>query len=203
MSDEKISELTDAQLIRRFQKGDKSVFAHIIDRYQEPLFTYLFRFVGNRQVAEDIFQDTFLKVMKNLKDYREQGKFGSWLFGIAHHLTVDFLRKENRYQKIFSAIEEKQKNEVTLENIPESNPLPDLNIEQKELRRILNDAVSRLSNEQKEVFLLREHSELTFKEIANLLNRPLNTVLAQMRYALQNLRKILTKEYHGEISHVL
>jgi len=203
MNNRDTTELTDAQLLKRFQNGDSAAFAYIIDRYSKPLFTYLFRLVGDQHVAEDMFQDTFIKVMRNLKDYQEQGKFGNWLFGIAHHLVVDFLRRDSRHQKIFSTIEGNQKNDSLFENIPESNPLPDRHIEQKELKRILGEAINQLSDEQKEVFLLRENSDLTFKEIAHLLNRPLNTVLAQMRYALLNLRKILTKEYRGEISHVL
>lgn len=203
MKDSRSTELTDAQLLNRFRKGDNSAFDRIVDRYQKPLFTYLFRFVGDQQVAEDIFQDTFLKIIKSLNDYREQSKFGNWLFGIAHHLAIDFLRKEKRHQKIFSDNEGDRNSDSYFKNIPESNLLPDQNIEQKELRQILNNAINRLSEEQKEVFLLREHSDLTFKEIAELLDRPLNTVLAQMRYAMLNLRKILTKEYHGEISHVL
>jgi RNA polymerase sigma factor (sigma-70 family) len=203
MNDRDTPELTDAQLLNRFRNGDNSAFDRIVDRYQKPLFTYLFRFVGDHQVVEDIFQDTFLKVIKGLKDYREQSKFGNWLFGIAHHLAIDFLRREKRHQKIFSNNDSDQDSNNYFENIAKSNLLPDRKIEQKELKRILNDAINRLSNEQKEVFLLREHSDLTFKEIAELLNRPLNTVLAQMRYALLNLRRILTKEYHGEISHVL
>lgn len=203
MKETDTAELTDAQLLNRFRNGDKSAFDLIVDRYQKPLFTYLIRFVGDHQVAEDMFQDTFLKVLRGLNDYQEKSKFGNWLFGIAHHLAIDFLRREKRHQKIFSNNEGDQDSDNYFENIAESNILPDRNIEQKELKRILNDAINKLSEEQKEVFLLREHSDLTFKEIAELLNRPLNTVLAQMRYALLNLRKSLTKEYRGEISHVL
>lgn len=200
---ETVSQLTDDLVLRRFKNGDYKAFDAIVERYQKPLFTYLMRLVGEPQIAEDIFQDTFLKVMKGLKNYQEQGKFGKWLFGIAHHLAIDYLRREQRQQQIFSNNVGDFDHDFDNENISELNLLPDRNIEQKELKQILNNAVDRLSNEQKEVFLLREHSELTFKEIAELLNRPLNTVLAQMRYALLNLRKILTKEYHGEISHVL
>ena len=199
MNDRDTTELTDAQLLNRFRNGDNSAFDRIVDRYRKPLFTYLIRFVGVHQVAEDIFQDTFLKVLRGLYNYREQSRFSNWLFGIAHHLAIDFLRREKRHQKIFSTNEVDKGNDSYLE----TNQLPDRKIEQKELKRILNDAINKLSDEQKEVFLLREHSDLTFKEIAELLNRPLNTVLAQMRYAMLNLRKILTKEYCGEISHVL
>jgi RNA polymerase sigma factor (sigma-70 family) len=203
MNDKATTEFADAQLLNRFRNGDNSAFDYIVDRYQKPLFTYLIRFVGDHQAAEDIFQDTFLKVLRGLNDYQEKSKFGNWLFGIAHHLAIDFLRKNRRYQKIFLDNEGNQDSDSYFENIAELNTLPDQNIEQKELKRILNNTINKLSEEQKEVFLLREHSDLTFKEIAELLNKPLNTVLAQMRYALLNLRKMLIKEYHGEISHVL
>jgi len=102
MKDTDTAELTDAQLLNRFRNGDNSAFDHIVDRYQKPLFTYLIRLVGDHQVAEDIFQDIFLKVLRVLNDYQEKSKFGNWLFGIAHHLAIDFLRREKRHQKIFS-----------------------------------------------------------------------------------------------------
>lgn len=198
-----VSQLTDDILLRRFQQGEFKAFDMIVERYQKPLFAYLMRFTGDAQIAHDIFQDTFLKVLKSLKNYREQGKFSNWLFGIAHHLAIDNLRREKRQQQIISKSEGKLNHDDDFEHITEPSFLPDRNIERQELKQILNNAINRLSNEQKEVFLLREHTDLTFKEIAELLNRPLNTVLAQMKCALLNLRKILTKEYRGEISHVL
>jgi len=198
-----ISELTDAQLLNRFQNGESSAFDCIVDRYRKPLFTYLIRLVGDRRSAEDIFQDTFLKVIKGLKNYHEQNRFSSWLFGIAHHLAIDYLRKAQRYRKVFSQGEIDSGEEIRLENISDLNLLPDEQTEHKELKAALNSAIQQLPVEQRQVFLLREHSDLTFKEISGMLERPINTVLAQMRYALLNLRKILKKEYRGEISHVL
>jgi len=198
-----ISGLTDAQLLNRFRNGESTAFDCIVDRYRKPLFTYLIRLVGDRHSAEDIFQDTFLKVIKGLKAYHEQNKFNNWLFGIAHHLAIDFLRKAQRKQKFFSQGDIDSEKEIKLENISDLNLLPDEQTEQQELRKALNEAIQQLPIEQRQVFLLREHSDLTFKEIAEMLEKPLNTVLAQMRYALLNLRKILKKEYRGEISHVL
>ncbi|MCI0494279.1 sigma-70 family RNA polymerase sigma factor [candidate division KSB1 bacterium] len=200
---EAVSQQTDDKLLRSIQVGDRKAFDGIVLRYQKPLFTYLVRFVGDSQIAEDIFQDTFLKAISGWKDYREQGKLGNWLFGIAHHLAIDYLRKEKRHRKLFSIHDREPDGDNEFEIISDFDQMPDKTIEQQELKQILNSAINKLSIEQKDVFLLREHSDLTFKEIAALLNRPLSTVLAQMRYALQNLRKVLTKEYHGEISHVL
>ena len=97
------AELTDAQLVNRFRNGDATAFDLIIKRYHKPLFTYLVRLIGDRYIADDIFQDTFLKVMKGLPDYREQSEFGSWLFGIAHRLVIDFFRNNKQYQKIFKS----------------------------------------------------------------------------------------------------
>jgi len=203
MKEREIAELTDAQLISRFRNGESSAFDRLVDRYQKPLFTYLFRLVGDRQGAEDIFQDTFLKVIKGLQSYKEQNKFRNWLFGIAHHLAIDFLRKEQRDQKIFINRESGQLNEATIGEFVDPAILPDRKIENKELKQILSRAISQLNLEQRQVFLLREHSDMTFKEIAEMLERPLNTALARMRYALSNLRKILNNEYRGELLDVL
>ena len=97
------AELTDAQLVNRFRNGDASAFDLIIKRYRKPLFTYLVRLIGDRYIADDVFQDTFLKVMKGLQDYHEQRKFGNWLFGIAHRLVIDFFRNNKQYQRIFNS----------------------------------------------------------------------------------------------------
>jgi RNA polymerase sigma factor (sigma-70 family) len=170
-------------LINNSINRDKSAFSQLISIYRKPLFSYIFKRCGNRETAEDLFQETLIRVWKNLKNYKESQKFSSWLFSIAHNLTIDSFRKNKNY---FDDIEDK-KELASSENL-------ELKIEHDERKILLQDAIKNLTPHQKEVFLLRQHGELTFKEIAQLTNQPLNTVLSHMNYAMKKLKRILREE---------
>lgn len=200
MNDKSYSHFTDSQLLHEFRCGDSHAFEALIQRYRKPLFSYLYRMTGNYDTAEDIFQDTFLKLLNNLSKYTEQGKFGNWLFGIAHNLIVDHARKNNKFRSTSLEDESIGFSEIEMNS---NSDMPDVLTEAKEINEIILEGVLKLSFEQRQVFVLREHSEMPFREIAEMLDRPLNTVLAQMRYALINLRKYLEENYKGEISHVM
>jgi len=136
--------------------------------------------------AEDLFQETLIKVWKGFKSYNERNKFSSWLFSIAHNVAVDSIRKESAKPQIRS-FEDAQ----TFKS--DNNPY-DIFVE-KEVNELVMAAVSTLSEKQKQVFLLRQHSGMTFKEISKVTNQPLNTVLGHMHYAVAGIRKKLSKEY--------
>jgi len=136
--------------------------------------------------AEDLFQETLIKVWKGFKTYNERNKFSSWLFSIAHNVAVDSIRRESAKNKI-SSFEDVQ----TLAS--DYNPL-NAYLE-KETNELVMAAVNKLSEKQKQVFLLRQHSDMTFKEISKVTNQPLNTVLGHMHYAVSGIRKKLSKEY--------
>jgi len=194
-----LTDLTDAQLVVEYRNGNARAFDFLIDRYKRPLFSYLGRVVGEKETAEDMFQDVFIKVIKNIKNYNESGKFHHWLFKIASNLVIDYGRRNHKKTQIFQQVSDSD-----FEKAPSGSiTIPSQKIEHKEIRVMLDEAIQKLPEEQKQVLLLREHSGLTFKEIASILDRPLNTVLAQMRYALLSLRKNLEKKYAGEIQHVL
>jgi RNA polymerase sigma-70 factor, ECF subfamily len=196
------SNYSDANLIADYHNGRVRAFDYLVSRYKKILFSYLLRMVNNREVAEDLFQEIFMKVSMGLNNYSERKKFRNWLFGIAYRVVVDYQRKNSKVNNQLENIS------LALECQPtfyaeEIKANPANNMEQKELQKILNQAIGTLPVEQKQVLLLKEHSGLTFREIADLVNRPLNTVLAQNRYALIQLKKILTKKYGKEIQHVL
>ena len=136
--------------------------------------------------AEDLFQETLIKVWKGFKSYNEQNKFSSWLFSIAHNVAVDSIRKESAKRNI-SSFEDVQT--ITSDSNPHNTFV------EKETNELVMAAVSTLSEKQKQVFLLRQHSDMTFKEISKATNQPLNTVLGHMHYAVTGIRKKLSKEY--------
>ena len=149
MNDNSCSHFSDSQLLIEFQGGNSRAFETLIDRYRQALFSYLFRMTGNCDTAEDIFQDTFLKLLNSLPKYKEQGKFGNWLFNIAHHLVVDHARKNNKFQTTAFDNDDSVFNDF--EHI-KNQGMPDKLIEAKELNVIILEAVSKLSFEQRQVF---------------------------------------------------
>jgi RNA polymerase sigma-70 factor (ECF subfamily) len=175
----------DSELIRAYQKGDVEAFEALVRKYQQPLFTFLMRLVGNRQSAEDLFQDTFVRVLRALPNYREDRRFSGWLFGIANNLAIDWLRRRQVRRGRFVEDEE------ALRNAVDGQSSTDAALERAELARMLEEALQQLSEKQRQVFLLRQHSDLSFKEIAEQLGEPLNTVLSHMHYAVTKLRKQL------------
>ena len=136
--------------------------------------------------AEDLFQETLIKVWKGFKSYNERNKFSSWLFSIAHNVAVDSIRRESAKSKV-SSFEDVQ---TIAGDVNPHNALVE-----KETNELVMAAVSTLSEKQRQVFLLRQHSDMTFKEISEATNQPLNTVLGHMHYAVSGIRKKLSKEY--------
>jgi len=172
-------------LIKRCKNREPDAFAPLMSIYKERLFFYLVRNCGDREKAEDLLQETLIKIWKNIPKYQEREKFSSWIFSIAHNVSVDYYRK-NSVRKIVSHTDD-------MDVLMHSDDIPS-NFEKKEQLKLLNDALSLLSESQKEVFLLRQHGEMTFREIAKLTNQPLNTVLSHMNYAVKKLKKLLRTE---------
>ncbi len=175
----------DAELIRAYQNGEAEAFAALVRKYERPLFTFLLRLVGNRQSAEDLFQDTFLRVLRALPKYQEDGHFSGWLFGIANNLAVDLLRRTRVRRSYFFNDDE------ALTAAIDYHGAADAEVERAEIMRLVEAALQQLPEKQRQVFLLRQHGDLSFKEIAELLGEPLNTVLSHMHYAVTKLRKLL------------
>lgn len=181
--------LTDNELVVKFVNGDAQAIETLIHRYKNKVYTYILLTVRDQQLAEDIFQDTFLKVIKSLTEgrYQENGRFLQWVMRIAHNLVIDYFRREKQMNTVSS-----EKYEFDLFN---SQKFSDQTIEDeiidfqitKDIRRLVDE----LPDDQKEIILLRHYGGLSFKEIADQTNVSINTALGRMRYALINLRKII------------
>lgn len=188
----KKSQLTDHELVTRFINGDQTGFEILISRHKDKVYTYILLMVKNEHLAQDIFQETFIKVVKSLHagKYQENGKFISWVVRIAHNLVIDHFRKEKQ-MRTFS-------NDDYETDIFNSSKFSDKTIEEEIIKdQIMSDVrllVDFLPEEQKEVILLRHFLGLSFKEISEQTNVSINTALGRMRYALINLRKLVEEK---------
>ena len=182
--------LPDAVLVKNYMSGDESALATLIQRHQSKIFGFIYSKVNDRDLSDDIFQDTFIKVIKTLKSqsYNEEGKFLPWVMRIAHNLVVDHYRKAKKmpYQR--------ETEDFSIFNYMTDNSL---NIEGKMISEQVENDIVKLLNElpedQKEVLLMRMYQDLSFKEIADLTGVSINTALGRMRYAVINLRKLIEK----------
>ncbi len=186
----KTSTTTDAYLVNAYIKGNESALCELITRHKQRIYSFIYSKVFDRDVAEDIFQDTFIKVIKTLKKggYNEQGKFIPWVMRISHNLVIDYFRKINRMPKfenntdfnIFSVLSDGS-----------------LNAEKKMIKDQVENNVRRLIEElpkdQKQVLIMRVYKEMSFKDISEQTGVSINTALGRMRYALINLRKVIDK----------
>ena len=172
--------MLENQLINKCKMGDGEAFRKLISTYRAKLFSYLWRFANSRDIAEELVQETLIKVWRGFKKYDEQKKFSSWLFTIAHNTAMDSLRDKKR-SKIFTSIEE-----VDDMRFPSR---PDEDIIKQENLDLINESIDALSEKQKKVFLLRQYGELTFREISKTMNEPLNTVISHMHYAVKKIKK--------------
>ena len=182
---------SDQMLIDAFVSGDKKCIEVLIERYKGKVYSYMLLNVKNPTVADDIFQDTFLKVMSSLRSrsYSEEGKFLPWVMRIAHNLVIDYFRYDKN-----NGLTSSDENEYVLN----STSLADSTIEDRIVdEQILTDVkklLEYLPPEQKEVIMLRHYGGMSFKEIADVTNVSINTALGRMRYAIMNLRRIVDEK---------
>jgi RNA polymerase sigma-70 factor (ECF subfamily) len=171
---------TDEALMKAYCQGETKAFEELLSRYRTPLFTTLCRLVGNRALAEDLFQETFLRVIRHAGRFDLRQKFSAWLFQIARNLSVDALRQRG------------VRAEQELDDGHEDpGPNPERAVASAEQGLAIARSLELLPLEQREVFVLREFSGLSFKEIAELTRSPLNTVLGRMHLAVKKLRAAL------------
>ena len=185
-----ITNLSDYDLIKRFrEENDHHAIEVLINRHKRKIFSHIFLLTKDKELAEDLFQDTFIKVIKSLKQgkYTEEGKFLSWVIRVAHNLALDYFRKQKHLRTISNDDCEmdlfncKDMADATIEDI----------IIEKQICKEIRDIIDELPHDQKEVIVLRHFSKMSFKEIAEITNVSINTALGRMRYALINLRKII------------
>lgn len=181
---------TDKDLIRLYMNGDERAFEMLLTRHKGKIYTSIFMFVKETNLANDIFQETFIKIIDTFRSgkYNEEGKFLQWALRIAYNLCVDFFRKNKRRATIAPSDDF---------DIFEVVKIADDNQESRMIKNQthakVRQLVDELPKEQREVILLRHYAELSFKEIAELTNVSINTALGRMRYALINIRKMISE----------
>ena len=181
------SQVLDATLVQEYISGSEKAIEKLINRHQLRIFNYIKSKVLDRDTAEDIFQDTFIKVIRTLKSgvYNEEGEFLPWVMRIAHNLVIDFFRKSNRIPTI-----ENNDEYDLFKFISDTSPNIESILFQDQLVKDLQNLILELPEDQKEVLTMRLYRDMSFKEIAQNTNVSINTALGRMRYAIINLRKL-------------
>ena len=180
----------DALLVKNYIAGDENALTILINRHQSKIYGFIYSKLSDRDISEDIFQDTFIKVIKTLKSnsYNEEGKFLPWVMRISHNLIIDHYRR-NKKMPMYRETEEFSIFSIMSDNVP--------NIESKlittQVENDLRKLIEELPAEQKEVLMMRMYQDLSFKEISEMTGVSINTALGRMRYAIMNLRKVIDK----------
>lgn len=189
-----ILKLEDRELVHRYINGDEKSFEVLLLRHKDRIFRFINMKIRDAELSEDIFQDTFIKIINTLKagSYNEEGKFLPWALRIAHNLVIDHFRKANKVRMISES--NSMKDDY---NIFHTLKLEDDNIQDEiskmELEGQLMELIDHLPESQREILIMRIFKEMSFKDIADLEDISINTALGRMRYALINLRKIIEK----------
>ncbi|SJZ38195.1 RNA polymerase sigma factor [Sediminibacterium ginsengisoli] len=183
-----LDQASDTELVLAFQEGDLNAFETLVLRYKDKVFSSILFFVKDSYLAEDLFQDVFIKIIDTLKNkrYTEEGKFLPWALRIAHNLCVDYFRKVKRTPAIKTS-DDKDIFEV----LQVSEDGADSKIMQGQSHERVRQMLDLLPDEQREIIILRHYANLSFKEIAQITNCSINTALGRMRYGLINLRKMM------------
>src|SRR5688572_19442013 len=186
-----LTNLTDQQLIHLYTNGDVESLSCLINRYKDKIYTSIYLLVKDKYLAEDIFQNSFIRIMETLKSkrYTEEGKFLPWAMRIAHNLCIDHFRKVNRTSTIKTSDDNK-----IFEVIDFSEPGADLLMMRKQSYERVRKMLDLLPEDQREVIIMRHYADLSFKEIAALTNCSINTALGRMRYGLINIRKMMAEK---------
>ena len=187
-----LSNLSDQELVKNYINGDNSSFEVLLNRHKNRVFAFIMSKIKNKDLSEDIFQDTYVKVVNSLQKgkYNEEGKFLPWVMRIAHNLVIDHFRKQKKMQMIRS------NNDFDIfDVIKDSKINADEKLIKDQIFSDLNSLIDKLPSDQKEVLKMRYYEELSFKKIAEHFDISINTALGRMRYALINLRALSNKHH--------
>lgn len=181
---------TDEALVAAYiEKHDQQAFSMLVERHQDRVFGFLMGMVRNREAANDLFQETFLRVIRAMHDergsYTQQGRWIAWVMRIARNAALDYLRSQKKWRDVDG------EEAAFWDRLPDDGLSADDRLDQREKMRMLEECIRRLPDEQREIVLLRHETDLTFREIGELTGVSINTALGRMRYALVNLRKML------------
>ncbi len=179
----------DQILISQYFEGDEKSLEILIKRYLRPIYSFVYRYIGNSQDVEDIVQDVFVRVWRNLKKFDQERSFKTWIFSIAKNASIDFLRKKKTIP--FSKFENEDGDNIIIKTLIDPSPSIEDCFEYKDISTVLSTAMEKLSPKYRMVLFLRYNDHFTFKEISEALGEPLNTVKSRHRRALILLRKLL------------
>jgi len=187
-------EASDEQLMLAFKAGDARAFRVLVQRHRGPVFNFILRFTGHRARAEDVLQETWLKVVRGAPDYETKAKFTTWLYTIARNLCVDASRR-GKHRKAYSLDVPMDKNAgnegaTLLDVVPDKSAGTDRKVMSKELHGRLHAAIGKLSEDQREVFLMREFLDMPFRDIAEVVGCPENTVWSRLHHARSEMLKM-------------
>lgn len=184
-------EVSDSELLTRYRRGQVDVLESLIEKYRRPLFGFIINMIQGRDEADEIFQEVWLRVIRNQAKYKH-GNFCGWLVRIAHNVIID---RSRRKKPDVSLDEEKDEGLSLGQVIPGNEPGPASRLAGQDLGERITEAVNALPPDQKEVFLMRAKADMSFKEIAKAQKVSINTALARMQYALGKLRTVLEEDY--------
>lgn len=186
------SALSDSQLIARFRQGDAAAMEHLVLRHKDKIFTAISVIMRDRVTAEDLFQETFLKILRTIQGdrYAEQGKFLPWALRLAHNLCMDHFRARQGKPAPMALPEGQDLSALLDEHAPQAGHA----MEQRQTAGQVRRLMERLPQDQREVVSLRIYGELSFKEISDITGVGINTALGRMRYGLQNMRRMIAQQ---------
>jgi len=184
------TQLPDALLVKNYIAGDENALVILINRHQSKIYGFIYSKINDRDLADDIFQDTFMKVIKTLKSncYNEEGKFLPWVMRISHNLIMDHYRKNQKMPML------RETDEFSIFSVlQETSPNVEKRIISELIEQDLQKIIKELPDDQREVLVMRIYQDYSFNEIAEITGVSINTALGRMRYALLNLRKVIEK----------
>ena len=190
-----LSNISDQELVKKYINGDNKSFEILLKRHKNRVFAFIMSKIKNKDLSEDIFQDTYVKVVNSLQKgkYNEEGKFLPWVMRIAHNLVIDHFRRQKKMQMVRS------NNDFNIFDMIKDNKInADEKLIKDQIFNDLNSLVDNLPKDQKDVLKMRYYEELSFKKIAEHFDISINTALGRMRYALINLRA-LSKRHHVDL----
>lgn len=186
----RVRSISDKELIRQYLDGDHNALEQLIEKHQNRVFAYILMVVKDKDLAEDIFQDTFIKVVNTLRSgsYKEEGKFLQWVMRIAHNLIIDHFRKEKRIPVMENNFDDFD----IFDTLSLKDPSAEDKMVNEQIRKDVRNLIEYLPDEQKQVLKMRHYANMSFKDIAEQTGVSINTALGRMRYALINLRKLIS-----------
>lgn len=178
---------SDSQLIADYRQGHRESLEILFSRYLKPIYSFVYRFVGNSLEAEDLTQEVFLRVWRSLNQFKLDKSFKTWIFSLAKNVCLDFLKKKR--EVLFSDLETEEGESFFAETLIDPSPLPPKVLENMETKQLLNDILKELSPQERMILFLRYNDHFSFREIAETLEMSLNTVTSCHRRALLKLRR--------------